>query len=132
MNHLKDVLDPFETETRTLSGREVFLGNEFDNIDLKCTPKELIPGLLFAARHSLTPKQMDVLLLFCQGPQSLQSIADKFGQPKPSIHPAVKALRARRVIKTNRATEQGYTFELLRFNNSEETTLEEETKEALE
>jgi len=61
-------------------------------------PKSLIPGLEFAKKHSLTPKEIIVLIPFLNGPHTTADIADKFGVPKNPLHHDVMRLKLKHLL----------------------------------
>ena len=58
----------------------------------------LIPGLRFARKHSLTPKEVEVLILFLERPLTIVELSKILEANKTTLHHVIQRLKLKKLL----------------------------------
>ena len=76
-------------------------------------PEELLAGLKFADRYGLTPKEVEVVIPFLDGPQSTLQISNKIEIRKVTVHGIIQRLKFKNLLSLEEVGTKGtFTYKL--------------------
>ncbi|GAI30965.1 unnamed protein product [marine sediment metagenome] len=75
----------------------------------------LIPGMKFASKYQLTPKEIEVLVYFLEKPHTIPELAEVLGMNKKTLHVVVQRLKLKSLLVLKNRDAKGtnlYEFNL--------------------
>lgn len=77
-------------------------------------------GLMFASRHALTKREMEVLILLLERPKSNQVISDELKSPKTTVHHIIIRLKLKGLIGVKDRDATGTNMYEITLNKEED------------